>query len=211
MTAGPGGLPLSSPSLRSPFSSMPRSSLASRALRGPPGCPQIRPGRAAPGPDCSKTATPVLCSRFGNSRQATPTPAPPAPARPLRGRGAADWAAGADAAAAQPPVDPASRAQQQFRLRRPKETARAERGAGQRRRALGEGRGEARGDEHVRSFQRARPAKGALIGHLWARLLARTDAGRGREGVVCDAGNVVTPPCGFAGWCVSSDWSDDSQ
>lgn len=176
MTAGRGGLPLSSPSLRSPCSSMPRSSLASRALREPPGCPQIRPGRAAPGPDCSKTATPGWCSRFGNSRPATP-----APARPLRGRGAADWAAGAKATAAQPPVDPASRAQQQFRLRRPKETARAERGAGQRRRALGERRGEARGDEHVRSFQRARPPKGAAIGHLWAPLLARTTLGGGER------------------------------
>lgn len=168
-------------------------------------------GRGSPGPrlqqDCY--AGVVLPLRKQSTSHACPGAA--CPARLRRGRGAVDGAAGADAAAAQPPVDPASLAQQQFRLRRPKETARAERGAGQKRRALREGRGEARGDEHVRSFPRARPAKDAPIGHLWARLLARTEAGRGREGVVCDAGNVVTPPCGFAGWCLSSNWSDDSQ
>lgn len=67
------------------------------------------------------------------------------------------------------------------------------------------GMGEGRGDEHVRSFQRARPSKGSPIGHLWARALARTDGG-GDERAVRDAGNVVTPPRGFADWCVSLDW-----
>lgn len=138
---------------------MARSTLASRVPGGLPG--DLRSGRAgqprARSAGCTESATLVWCSHFGNSHWVTLVPA-----RPLHSRGTADWAAGARAAAPQPPGDPASRAQQ-FRLRRPAETAGAERGAGQGRRARGAGRGTARGDEYVRNFQREPPSRALLL------------------------------------------------
>lgn len=200
MTADRGGLPLSNPSLRSPFSSMPRRSLASRAPRGPPGCPQIRLGRAAPGPDHSKAATPVGCSCFGNGRRATL-----APARPFRGRGAADWAAGA----VLPPLSlpetrPAalSSSSGYGGRRRPQgRSAGRDKGGGRPER----GGARCAGTSTCNVFSGRAPLRAlplAICGR--ARLHARTLGGGGR--VVCDAGNVVTPPRGFAGWCVFSGW-----
>lgn len=45
----------------------------------------------------------------------------------------------------------------------------------------GPGRGNTHGNEHAESFQRAHPSRGSPIGQKRARLLARTDSGRGRE------------------------------
>lgn len=177
MTAGQGGPPLPSPSPRSPSSSTPRSGLASRAPRGPPGRPQNRPGRAAPAPERllhrSRDADVVLPPRKQLPSGARPGTSPPRPAS--CGRGCARRSCRLSALGG-----PAHRAQQQFRLRRPGGERRDGARGGAGRTARGAGRGDARGDELARGFQRARPPTGAAIGQQRARFLARTDAGRGR-------------------------------
>lgn len=89
VTAGRGCPPLPSPSPRSPPSSTPRSGLASRAPRGPPGRPQNRPGRATPAPERplhrSRDAAVVLPPRKQLPRGARPGTSPPRPASGGRG------------------------------------------------------------------------------------------------------------------------------
>lgn len=202
-----GGPPLPSPSLWSPFSSMPRSSLASRAPRGPPGRPRMRPGWAAPGPERrlqrGRGAGVVLPPGIRSPSTARPGASPP--------RQGCGWsAAGAGAAPAQPPRDPARRRSAAV----PATAAGRDRGGGARggawRRGRGPRRGDAHGDEHARSFRRASPSRGTAIGQQRARAPARAGAGRRREGAprrgpCCD---TASPS---ASSCVAPDWWTDSQ
>lgn len=117
--------------------------------------------------------------RLGSSRRVARDPA-----RPLHGQCAADGAAGAGVATAQPPRGPAPGAQEQFRLRRPAESSEATRGAGPGRRARGPGRGDAREAEHVDVFiGRAPPGALPLVSSGRARSHARTLGGGGGAGL----------------------------
>lgn len=179
MTAGRDGLTLPSPSLRSPFSSTPRSSLASRAPRGPPGRPQNRPGRAAPAPERrllrGRDVGVVLPPRKQSPSGTRPGTSPPRPV--CGGPGCGRWCCHSSAS-----PRPGSR-----RTGAVPATAAggvlggdARGGAGAAGARAGAGR-RARGRAR-RCFHRARPPRGAPIGQQRARALARTDAGRGWGG-----------------------------
>lgn len=153
----------------------------------------------------SEAATPVWCSCLGYSHRAKL-----APALFLSGRGEASWL--------QAPVvpqlsllgDPARRAQQQFRLRRPAETAGAVRGAGPGCGSADWGGATRTGTSTPEVFSERLPRGALPLANSGRALLhAQTLGGGGRR--VCDAGNVVTPPRGLASSCVALYWWTDSQ
>lgn len=165
-------------------------------LPGPPGG---LPGAHRSGPagqpralsaGYSEAATPVWCSRLGYGHRAKL-----APARFLSGWGAASWL--------QAPVvpqlsllgDPARRAQQQFRLRRPTETAGPLRGAEPGCGCADRGGATRTGTSTPEVFSEHLPLGALPLANSGRALLhAQTLGGGGRR--VCDAGNVVTTPRG---------------